>query len=272
MNTLQFGQQSVQPQAARFSRDLTSMDLSDDLGPVQSKGGYYVQFFYVRVRIETADATLNGTFQTRLCIAKAPIGDRLTVSTREIDELTASREHPREFAAFKQYEDVPTNGTPLHELPGVSQSQIAILVLNNLRSIEDVANLQPEQITGMGMDALQAHKLAKRWLDAKVGAVDLIGAAERDAQTSAEMADLKRRAEASEKQNAMLQAQVQALMQMSGNANAATMAGQPVAVEGEKLPDIVETPLFEGGMVSGNDDLNAAEDPDPIGIRAGKKG
>jgi hypothetical protein len=159
--------------------NLSGTDLSSVFGgEVQSSGGLMVQFFYHRVRIG-GKQTSTGKFETRLAVALKPRGDMLTLAVRPITEEEAQRQFPGEWQQFKMYMDTPTRGTPLYELPGATQSMIAILVLGGIRSIEDLVNLPADVCSQMGMDATHAQNLAKVWIQRKNGAADDIGMAER---------------------------------------------------------------------------------------------
>jgi len=280
MNQIAFGHSANSaPPRSSMSRDMTQADLSSHLGPVAGTGGLNIQFFYAKVRIQCADPMLNGTYQTRLCIAKMPKGDRLTIATRFISEEQAASMFPREFAMFKQYEDVPTDGTPLYELPGISQSQIAMLTVHNLRSIEDLAGMAIEHINGMGLDARSAHKLAVRWLASKTDNADLIAKAKAETATTEERDALLRRVEAAERANLELQGQVKVLMMQGGvtqQAQAGMGGQQAIAVDSrEDLPEPTQTRLFEGGIVDGNDDLDMSDPApsadDPLGLKTSRK-
>lgn len=278
--------QPIMPVSQQADRgNLTNLDLSTHLDGVAGKGGLNVQFFYARSRVESANPERNGQWRTRLCVAKMPKGDRLTIATRFITEEQAMREFPREFSMFKQYQDVPTQGTPLHELPGITQSQIAVLVVHNLRCIEDVAACDDALVNGMGYDARQAKKLAVRWLENVRGNTELINSATVDAARDAENARLRKQAEDMERRNIELEAQLKAVMQMQGQAPAGAVAGGPGMLGGpfmvdrpDDLPDAldVESNFGEGGLVTGNDDLNDEPETvkpskaDPLGLKAGK--
>lgn len=271
-----------------MSRNLTDSDLSSHLGPVAGSGGLHVQFFYAKVRISSTDPALNGTWATRLCVAKIPRGDRLTIACRYITEAEAMRQFPREFAMFKQYGAVPTSGTPLHDLPGISQSQIAYLTIHNLRSVEDLLAMQQEQINGMGMEAVQAYAVAKRWMAQKSDSSQILEAAQADAQMLVELQALRDKNAAMERRNIELEARVSVLGQITpqpGAMQATAIAGDITPYQSpatrtadpvEELPDAMsrESSLFSGGLVDGNDDLNDGPTPDnPLGLRPrGKRG
>lgn len=170
------------------STDMTATSISAFSGEVASKGGLMVQFFYHRQPIGGRTARTPGApkFETRLAVAKKPYGDMFTLAVHNITEEDAQRMFPAEWQAFKTFQDTPTNGTPLHELPGATQSMIAILVLGGIRSIEDLGNLPTDVCANMGLDALEAQKLATIWLQRKRGAGNDIDLAGRLAQLEAD--------------------------------------------------------------------------------------
>jgi len=245
-----------------ISRNLSDRDLSTHLGSVHGKGGLYVKFFYARVKLQTVDPEMNGKLETRLCVAKQPIGDKYTIAHSEISEEQARAEFPHEFAMFKEYEDVPTSGTPLHELPGISQSQIALLTLNGLRSVEDMVHISEDQATQLGMEVSHARALAVKWLDRRDGGKEVIDLADMEARFKAQNDEMERKIAALTQNNLFLQSRVDA--GTSTKAGAVSAEGpQPMAVDdglSHKLDP--NDGVFGGGdMATGNDDLNADENP-----------
>lgn len=256
---MNYGQPAARNQ---FVSDVSGADLSALLGPVSSSGQLSVEFFYRQVRIEDPmNPADHGQFRTVLCVRRRPHGDRLTESTRMITERLAQQLYPREFAFFKQNQDVPTDGTPLSELPGISQSQIAILVIHNIRCVEDLVGLNPDQVAQIGMDARQAYAIAHRWTEARTNNAGLIHDASKEAAMTAEIERLRAAEAGTMATIQQLQAQIEILSKMTG-APAATVAhsGSTKAqlVDADDLPDASdESPLFSGAqMVVGNDDLD----------------
>lgn len=215
MQTPAFGMpMSVGQMQNGSSPNLSDRDLSSVFGgEVQSSGGLMVQFFYHRVRLGGKNTPNAGKFETRLAVALKPRGDMLTLAVRPITEEEAQRQFPAEWQQFKMYQDAPTRGTPLHELPGATQSMIAILVLGGIRSIEDLVHLPEDVCQQMGMDALQAQKLAKIWIQRKAGAAEDINLAERLAENEASNARMAAELQQLRAANA---AQAQALETLKG--------------------------------------------------------
>ncbi|WP_395542721.1 hypothetical protein [Neotabrizicola sp. sgz301269] len=250
--------------------DLTDRDLSHDMAPVAGRGGLHVQFFYMQVRVSDPDPLKNGSYVTKLCVAKMPIGDRLTCATRFISEAEAMRQFPQQFAQFKSTGEVPTTGTPITELPGISQAHIGLLMIHNIRSIEDLVSLRSEQVQTMGLDINHAWTVAKRWVERREENSDLTASAARETAMEMALVEANRQKEASDRQVLELKAQIEAMKAMGaggqivpGMAAAATIAANgAMSVEGETFDAPATEELFSGGMASGSDDLN--DDPPPV--------
>lgn len=254
----------------QYVSDVSGADFSAQLGHVTANGQLTIEFFYAQIRIEDPlDPGTNGTYKTVLCVRKRPHGDRLTQAVRFITERQAQELFPREYAYFKQNQAVPTDGTPLHELPGLSQSQIAILVVHNIRCVEDLVGMHVDQVGQIGMEARSAHAIAKKWVDAKAANGDLIRDAARDAAQNAELQRLRDSDARSAALIAQMQAQLDVLTRMGLQAGSATPTASAAGsqsvtvVDADDLPD-VQTTLFTGAqIVTGNDDLDGPSQPAP---------
>lgn len=254
---------------AGFSRDMTDADLSTHLQSVTATGGIHVNFFHTKVRIKSRNAATNGNIETRLCVSKQPKGDRSTVAVRFTTEEQAQKMWPREFAMFKQYAEVPTSGTSLDELPGISMSQIGLLVLNGLRSIEDLVEVSEDQVAQLGLDAIKAQKTAKAWMSKRSGSAEEIKAADIEARYQLQNEAVSKQLAAMKEHNRQLEAQVAALqMARSGGDAAAVTVSDPVAINGDddleydvsNMPDT----WSEGPATTDGDDDLGAVDPDPL--------
>lgn len=226
MNTALQGFQPSPMTAAQMqqgaSPNLSSMDLSSVFGDMVSKNaGLLVQFFYHRVKLAGRSNPLAGRSETRLAVAMQPRGDRLTISIRDITEDQAQRDFPAEWQHFKKHLDTPTNGTPLHELPGATQSMIAILALHGLRSIEDVGLLPADICSQIGMDAVHAQKLSKIWLQRKSGAAEEINLTEQLSQRDVALENALAEIRVLKQANAVAEGTIQALQRIVPTAAAA---------------------------------------------------
>lgn len=260
--------------AALPAGDMTNQDFSQYLD-VSARGGLNVMFFYAKEQIDNpTDPTIHGTWVTRLCVAKHPKGDRLTTAVRLISEAEAQAAFPVEFGMFKNGQDImPTLGTPLHELPGITMSQIAMMLVHGLRSIEDVAGMAREHMNGIGMDAIACHELATKWMQRKTEGAGMIDAARSDAVAAAENEAMRRELERLRADNARLQGQVDLVTRLVPQGAATQEQPQAMLVDTASAP-VAENPDIDdqfataGGMVTGKDDLVSIpdEDPDPLGL------
>jgi hypothetical protein len=249
------------------SRDLTAADLSSHMSVVNSEGGVRKGFFYTPVRIRSRNPETHGKIEHRLCIAKQPLGDRLTVSHSYITPEQAAAQHPQEWALFTQFEDVPDYGTPLSELPGVSRSQIALLEVHGLRCIEDLTSISDDQAGQLGMDVSRAVKIARKWIANKEESSDVILAAETETKAEAALKSMEERLKKLEEHNMRLSTENDVLRRSGGASPGGRSAANPVAVASQdSLPaELPENDDFMGGgdVVTGGDDLGD-NDADPL--------
>lgn len=236
--------------------DLTDRDFSRFM-PVSATGGLIVEFYYARIRFGGNTGPYAGKFETRLFVALQPRGDRLSVAHVQLTEEDAMREYPAEWHAFKTYQDTPTSGTPLHELPGTSNSMIGVLVLHGIRSIEDLVNLPADVANQIGLDAVTARNIALSWVSKKSEAGNSLDLAEELARTSTALEDAMMQLRVL-RENAVVQERTLAALTQMGGAPAQAAAqygtGEAVAVDTEgydrteAAPDVLSQPAVVRGM------------------------
>ena len=244
--------------------DMSHADLGQAMPGVTATGGVLARFFYTRVKLKTQNAEHNGKWETRLCVAKQPKSDRDTVATSEISVEDAKRYFPREYDHFVRNEDAPTTGTPISELPGITMSQIGLLTLSGLRSIEDVAELDHDQAREIGFDAIRAHKQAKLWLERSEAEGSSIALADVQARYEQEIDARKKTETALQDRLKEMEIKLSALSSMPQDRSARQAdvgqmnAGRPAMVESdETFADDIEDPLTSGsGSVELDDPLN----------------
>ena len=79
-----------------------------------------------------------------------------------------SHRFPREWAAFEQGNDeLPINGTPLSEVPGVDRDASLNLRLKGVRTAEELAGLDEGAAKALGMGGLTFWKAAKNLIRLK---------------------------------------------------------------------------------------------------------
>ncbi|TXH18609.1 MAG: hypothetical protein E6R03_01805 [Hyphomicrobiaceae bacterium] len=242
------------------SRDLTHADLSSHLGPVTSRGAILATFEYVRVAVKSRIPGRRNSLETRLAVRLKPMGERYSEVLEQITEEDAQRLYPQEFSHFKNYQDVPTRGTPLSELPGMSQSMIGLCVINGLRSVEDLAAITDDAAAQCGLDVSSAHRLAVRWVgrrDQNIAVID-------DADERARIMEMNRiLTDRLTSMEATIRAMEIAATQNRGAVSVppeyrGEMAGSVPAGDFSDLPDLP----VGGGVVDGSGDLGG--DPDPL--------
>lgn len=208
--------------------DMTAKHLPNTMRGVTATGGMNVRFEWTRVRIDnTADATINGEYEQRLTVIRSPKGDRLTESRRFISPEDAQRYFPEEFAQFSTYGDVPLYGTPLQELPGLTQSQVSYLSLFGIRSIEDLVDISEDIASAnMGIEGVRARKIAVAWQARNEEAGGLPDLAQKEAAMDAERKARDAREADMMAQITELTAQIKAFQSMKGaDPQAAAPAG-----------------------------------------------
>lgn len=260
--------------AAPQLRDMTDFNFANTMRGVTSDGTISISFGYEMVQIDNpGDADKNGRSEKRLVVYKAPKGDRLTAAKRYITEEEAMRRYPAEFAAFTEYGDVPDFGTPLAELPGVSQSQIALLSLYGIRTVEDLAELPEESISGTGLQGRAARKIAQAWLAKKEENAGDTAMAERLAALEMERESRDEAMQKMADQNRALAAQLEAMQKMMGGGHgqqaAPAMAQGGMDASGaimvdsqEEFDEVTSDPFTEGPEDGG--DIAPDDDPDPL--------
>lgn len=94
-------------------------------------------------------------------------GDKDNVIIRPIQDSDKER-FPRQWAAFKNREDQPVEGTPLSEWPGISRSHVEELKFFNVFTVEALAAM-PDSAVGKFMGVGVLKEKAKAYVDASKG-------------------------------------------------------------------------------------------------------
>lgn len=262
----------------RFSHDLTATDFSSHMQSVRATGGLNITFDRVKVKVKSRNADRAGEVQTRLVVMKQPRGERLSVAKRYISEEQAMRDFPVEYEHYTNTSEVPTTGTPLEELPGISRSQIGLLIINGLNCVEDLCDISEDQAAQIGLDASKARKVAIKWSENMLAAAGSLDLAEIEAKFERQRQTQNAAMEDAQQTIAALTAQVTALSNLSGNAGSGVAAsapampgdGQVQAVEPkDDFPDNFDdmpNPMAEGpATTDGFDDLGTV-DADPLAM------
>jgi hypothetical protein len=96
-------------------------------------------------------------------------GDRKTEWCGRVTEEHKAR-FPRHYAAFKQQQEAPTEGTPLAEWPAVTRSQVLELAAVHIKTVEQIAELSDDLLNkAVPMGGYALRDKAKRWLEQAAG-------------------------------------------------------------------------------------------------------
>lgn len=226
------------------------------LGAVAEGSGIRVAFYYKN------SVNRLGEARTDLVLVKQPLSDPNTEVHVTITPAVAKAMYPDQFHAFQNYDEGTDIGTPLSELPGLSQSQIARLITSGIRSVEDLLEVSDDALMQIDREAMRAKKIAENWRT-------LQDAGEQAVQAATLETAMLKQAEAWEREKAQmmdligeLKATVGALRMSSGQ-RVSTSADAPIMVDGEGAGlTIDDDDGFMGGgpIVDGTDDLTLPGD------------
>jgi len=233
---------------------LSGANLGKEFSSVHG-GGVYITFQWDMVKLKYVDPEKNGKTQRRLRLTKQPIGDPSTAATSYITEDEARQNFPAEWEYFTKHGDMPETGTPLSELPGISVSQMQIMQIAGLRSIEDVLGVGEEIINRVGHEGRMVRSVAEAWKKNADEHSDMINFAEAKANSEAAIAAAKQRAERAEASSREMAARLEALM-AAGNGGQAIAGGMEQPIGRDEGPSIDDTPnpLADGPAEINDDD------------------
>lgn len=235
-------------------------NLGKEFSGVQGKG-IYITFQWDNITLSSSDPEKNGKRERRLRLVKQPIGDPNTAAASYITQEEAKASFPAEWDYFTKHGDMPTSGTALSELPGISVSQIQILQISGLRSIEDLVSVPIEFINQIGHEGRYVRSVAEEWVAKSEEHKDLQEVAELKTSFAAANAAVEARAKRAEDELRDAHARLAALERLvGGSGQAPGMTGGP-SDEPQRIvsqePNIDDTvnPLAEGTGLLEDDPL-----------------
>lgn len=236
--------------------DVTDSNLAQ-LGEVTSKGGLIVRFGYRRI-----DA--NGRMVDRLVVEQQPRGDRSTVSLRYITEEQATKLFPEQYARFSQARGHVSNGTPLSEIPGITNSHIGRLTLHGLTSVEELLKTSTVALQQIGRDAVKAHEIASDWATGRDLAAEIIDRADVTAELLEQKTALQTERDSLRQKNLELQMRLEAFESIRGGGFEMAASAPDAGERGRIQPDDPD----EYGEVDDSDAMfdtgTAVLDADPL--------
>lgn len=236
----------------------TSANLGKGFEATAAYKGVYISFRWAEIRLTSTDPEKNGRRERRLIVVRQPIGDPSTQSSTYMKPEKAQELYPAEWEYFTKHGDMPMSGTPLSELPGISNSQIQIMQLSGLRSIEDVLSVADEIINRIGHDGRYVRSVAEEWRRKADDNSDLMNFAEIKASQDAALNAANARADRFQQVNTQLEARLAALEQLlNGRTAGANVPDMQPATPYDSGPDIDSTrnPLAEGTGEMSDDPL-----------------
>lgn len=164
--------------------------------------GLFVQFYMESIKEEEAsEKEGRPIYVDREFVKIIPVGDKNTVVCRPVDMIGNGNNPPdnirwpNQYAAFKNQQIQPNEGTPLEQWPPLTKSQVMMMKAVNVHTVEQLAAVIDQNLTNLGMGARDLREKAKAYLeDAKQSAPSMAA--------YKEIEDLKRQIEALKNQQA----------------------------------------------------------------------
>lgn len=163
-------------------------------------------------------------------------GEIKNIVDRKVRDADKERWRPQ-YAAFKAQESKEF-GTPIHNLPNLHPSQIALMQHINIRSIEDLASLTDSGLETLGPGARELQKMAVAYLEAPK---------DRDNRLAAENAELRaKQLDLEAKLNQLIAVQQQANQKAEAPAEDSAAAHMEAEKERVELQQTQEPPKKRG--------------------------
>lgn len=114
-----------------------------------------------------------------------------SLATGDVADITYAMAYNEQYKKFKAGEAQDQSGTPLAELPFLTQGKRLELKALNIHTAEALASLDGTPLKQLGMGGRELKNQAKAYLDNASGSVDVVQLAARIAALEAENAKLK---------------------------------------------------------------------------------
>lgn len=143
--------------------------------------GLYVNFYLEAVKDEEETAKEGRPiFRDQEYIKIIPVGDKTTVICEPVTDEYRMR-WPQQYAAFKNQQIQPQEGTPLEQWPPLTKSQVLTFKAANVHTVEQLAAVSDTNLFNLGMGARALRDQAIMFLEAaKNGAVPIAAQKEID--------------------------------------------------------------------------------------------
>ena len=97
---------------------------------------------------------------------------------------------PREWFKFTHNETPEVDGTPIEYWPQIDKAQADTLKANNIFSVESLAVVSDQDISGLGMGMLELKNKAKTWIELQDGSADMNKLAEKNRKQEVQIENL----------------------------------------------------------------------------------
>lgn len=184
---------------------MSFVDAPEFSSDAQQKDGAHPRF-YMDVQPDKASSEREGRpcFRDVEMVEVLVPGDRLNTPHFQVTDVHRKR-WPRHYAAFRENQEAPVQGTPIDQLPGITKSRVEELKYFHVRTIEQLAAMPDDLLKKAApMDGFALREKAQRWVTATEGNAPA-------EKLAAENRALKDKMEAMEKNQASMQAAVDRL-------------------------------------------------------------
>lgn len=131
--------------------------------------GLFVQFYLEAIKDEEATIKQGRPiFNDREYIKIIPVGDKNTVVCEPVSEDHKMR-WPSQYAAFKNQQHQPQEGTPIDQWPPLTKSQVMMFKAANVHTVEQLSNVSDTNLANLGMGARELREKAITYLKSAEG-------------------------------------------------------------------------------------------------------
>ncbi|OSM03954.1 hypothetical protein MAIT1_03805 [Magnetofaba australis IT-1] len=96
-------------------------------------------------------------------VVERPVADWLAALRSQCDPNLEHYENA--YAAWRNNQDAPVQGTPLKEWPPIGVAQLEACRQADIHSVEDLANISDGALVKLGMGAMALKRKAQTWLE-----------------------------------------------------------------------------------------------------------
>lgn len=168
--------------------------------------GLFVQFYLEAIKDEEATIKQGRPiFNDREYIKIIPVGDKNTVVCEPVTEEHKMR-WPAQYAAFKNQQHQPQEGTPIDQWPPLTKSQVMMFKAANVHTVEQLSNVSDTNLTNLGMGARELREKAITYLKSAEGSAPTLALQQQLNEAMKQIEALKNQLSGFEEQGAVRKA------------------------------------------------------------------